>query len=308
MVNRILIRIKVVQIIYSYYLKGANDMSNAEKELLFSLDKTYELYHYLLLLIIELTDTQTARLEMAKSKHLATKEEKDPNIRFINNRFIAQLKTCKAFDDYLAQQKISWINEQDFLRLLLDKIESSDIYADYMASDDDSYEADKEFWRKVFKQIITENEDLRELLESQSLYWNDDFDIISTFVLKTIKKFEAKNGAKQTLLPMFKDNEDADFAKRLFRRAILDAEVNKQLINEHSKNWELDRVAQMDIIIMSVALAEIKTFPSIPIKVTLNEYIEIAKSYSTLKSGHFINGILDSAVAQLKKSGELTKE
>ena len=163
-----------------------------------------------------------------------------------------------------------------------------------MADENDSYEADRELWRKLFKNVIIESDDLCDVLESMSLYWNDDLEIISTFVLKSIKRFEEKHSEKQSLLPMFKDEEDAEFARTLFRKSIL--------------NWEIERVAFMDVVIMLVALAEMQTFPSIPIRVTLNEYIEIAKSYSTVKSGHFINGILDSIATQLKKEGVLTKE
>lgn len=308
MINRILIRIKVVQILYSYFLKEDKNMDVSEKELFFSLNKAYELYHMLLLLMIELTDAQYSRIEVARTKYLATQEEKNPNPRFIHNRFVAQLKANHALSDYIKENKISWKNDSDFIRILLDKILASDIYKEYMVSEEDSYEADREFWRRIFKHIIIGNQELLDALESISLYWNDDFDIISTFVLKTIKRFDEKSDNEQTLLPMFKDEDDATFAKELFRNAILKADSNKELIDQHTRNWEIDRVAFMDIVIMLVALAEIETIPSIPVKVSLNEYIEMAKSYSTPKSGHFINGILDTIVNQLKKEGSLTKE
>lgn len=308
MVNRILIRIKVVQIVYSYLLKDDKEMDKAEKELFFSLGKSYELYYFLLLLMIELTDTQSSRIENAKTKHLATNAEKNPNTRLVNNRFIAQLRDNKDMQDYLSRQKISWVNEPEFIRSLANRILASDIYADYIASEENSFDVDREFWRKVFKNIISEDEDLCEQLESQSLYWNDDLYIISTFVLKTIKRFEENQSIDQKLIPMFKDEEDAEFAKQLFRRSILEAEKNRQKIDKHTKNWELDRIAFMDVVVMIVALAEIETFPSIPLKVSLNEYIEIAKAYSTVKSGYFINGILDSVICELKKEGLLTKE
>ena len=305
MVNRILIRIKVVQIVYSYLVNKDKSIDTSEKELFFSLEKAYELYHRLLLLMIELTDAQNKRIENARFKYTATAADKNPDRRLINNRFIAQLRENKMLKEYVDRQSVSWVNEPDFIRILLDRLLASDLYKTYLTSEEDSYAVDQDFWKKAFKHIIVENEDLSEILEAQSLYWNDDLETISTFVLKTIKRFDQSKGAEQELLPMFKDDEDAEFAKMLFRKTLMNVDVNKALIDQHTKNWEIDRVAFMDIVIMLVAIAEIKSFPTIPVKVTLNEYIEIAKAYSTIKSGHFINGILDAIASQLKKDGSL---
>lgn len=305
MVNRILIRIKVVQIVYSYLVNKDKSIDTSEKELFFSLEKAYELYHRLLLLMIELTDAQNKRIENARFKYTATAADKNPDTRLINNRFIAQLRENKMLKEYVDRQSVSWVNEPDFIRILLDRLLASDLYKTYLTSEEDSYAVDQDFWKKAFKHIIVENEDLSEILEAQSLYWNDDLETISTFVLKTIKRFDQSKGAEQELLPMFKDDEDAEFAKMLFRKTLMNVDVNKALIDQHTKNWEIDRVAFMDIVIMLVAIAEIKSFPTIPVKVTLNEYIEIAKGYSTIKSGHFINGILDAIASQLKKDGSL---
>ena len=305
MVNRILIRIKVVQIVYSYLVNKDKSIDTSEKELFFSLEKAYELYHRLLLLMIELTDAQSKRIENARFKYTATAADKNPDTRLVNNRFIAQLRENKMLKEYVDRQSVSWVNEPDFVRILLDRLLASDLYKTYLTSEEDSYAVDQDFWKKAFKHIIVEDEDLSEILEAQSLYWNDDLETISTFVLKTIKRFDQSKGAEQELLPMFKDDEDAEFAKMLFRKTLMNVDVNKALIDQHTKNWEIDRVAFMDIVIMLVAIAEIKSFPTIPVKVTLNEYIEIAKSYSTIKSGHFINGILDAVASQLKKDGFL---
>mgnify|MGYP002578304151 CR=1 FL=1 len=305
MVNRILIRIKVVQIVYSYLVNKDKSIDTSEKELFFSLEKAYELYHRLLLLMIELTDAQNKRIENARFKYTATAADKNPDTRLINNRFIAQLRENKMLKEYVDRQSVSWVNEPDFIRILLDRLLASDLYKTYLTSEEDSYAVDQDFWKKAFKHIIVENEDLSEILEAQSLYWNDDLETISTFVLKTIKRFDQSKGAEQELLPMFKDDEDAEFAKMLFRKTLMNVDVNKALIDQHTKNWEIDRVAFMDIVIMLVAIAEIKSFPTIPVKVTLNEYIEIAKAYSTIKSGYFINGILDAIASQLKKDGSL---
>ena len=307
MINRVLIRLKIVQIVYAYYQNGGKNLDTAEKELFFSLSKAYDLYNYLLLLMVEVTKQANKRLNAAKNKLVPTKEELFPNTKFVENRFIAQLEVNKQLLEFSNNQKKTWENEADFVKTLCDKILESDIYKEYMASETSSYEEDRELWRKLYKNIIFNNIELDQVLEDQSLYWNDDKEIVDTFVLKTIKRFDEKNGAKQELLPEFKDEEDQDFARRLFRRTILNAHYYRHLISENTKNWDLDRVAFMDVVIMQIALAEILSFPNIPVSVSLNEYVEIAKLYSTPKSGGFINGTLDGIVNSLKKENKLTK-
>lgn len=307
MINRVLIRLKIVQIVYAYYQNGGKNLDTAEKELFFSLSKAYDLYNYLLLLMVEVTKKANKRLNAAKNKLVPTKEELFPNTKFVENRFIAQLEVNKQLLEFSNNQKKTWENEADFVKTLCDKILESDIYKEYMASETSSYEEDRELWRKLYKNIIFNNIELDQVLEDQSLYWNDDKEIVDTFVLKTIKRFDEKNGAKQELLPEFKDEEDQDFARRLFRRTILNADYYRHLISENTKNWDLDRVAFMDVVIMQIALAEILSFPNIPVSVSLNEYVEIAKLYSTPKSGGFINGTLDGIVNSLKKENKLTK-
>ena len=307
MINRVLIRLKIVQIVYAYYQNGGKNLDTAEKELFFSLSKAYDMYNYLLLLMVEITKQAERKQSAAKNKLLPTEEELHPNTKFVDNRFIAQLEVNKQLLEFSETQKKTWENESEFVKRLCEKIMDSDIYKEYMASETSSYEEDRELWRKIYKRIIFNNDELDQVLEDQSLYWNDDKEIVDTFVLKTIKRFDEKSGAKQELLPEFKDEEDQDFARRLFRRTILNAEYYRHLISENTRNWDLDRVALMDIIIMQIALAEILSFPNIPVSVTLNEYVEIAKLYSTPKSGSFINGTLDGIVNMLKKENKLTK-
>lgn len=307
MINRVLIRLKIVQIVYAYYQNGGKNLDTAEKELFFSLSKAYDMYNYLLLLMVEITKQAERKQSAAKSKLLPTAEELYPNTKFVDNRFIAQLEVNQQLLEFSETQKKTWENESEFIKGLCEKIMDSDIYKEYMASETSSYEEDRELWRKIYKRIIFNNPELDQVLEDQSLYWNDDKEIVDTFVLKTIKRFEEKNGAKQELLPEFKDEEDQDFARRLFRRTILNADYYRHLISENTRNWELDRVAFMDVIIMQIALAEILSFPNIPVSVSLNEYVEIAKLYSTPKSGSFINGTLDGIVNALKKENKLTK-
>ena len=307
MINRVLIRLKIVQIVYAFYQNGGKNLDTAEKELFFSLSKAYDMYNYLLLLMVEITKQAERKQSAAKSKLLPTAEELYPNTKFVDNRFIAQLEVNKQLLEFSETQKKTWENESEFVKSLCEKIMDTDIYKEYMASETSSYEEDRELWRKIYKRVIFNNDDLDQVLEDQSLYWNDDKEIVDTFVLKTIKRFEEQNGAKQELLPEFKDEEDQDFARRLFRRTILNADYYRHLISENTRNWDLDRVAFMDVIIMQSALAEILSFPNIPVSVSLNEYVEIAKLYSTPKSGSFINGTLDGIVNQLKKENKLTK-
>lgn len=308
MVNRILIRIKVLQIIYSFYQSGNNDLKVAEKELLFSLKKSYDLYFYFLLLIVQTTHLHSRILEARKNRYLPTNEDLHPNTRFVDNRLAKQIEENETFQKYISEQSISWDNDEDFIQMVLDLILSSEIYKDYLANPNDCYDTDKEFWRAVFKKIVCSNEAIDEYLQDKSIYWNDDIAIIETFLLKTIKQFEEDNKHTQPLLPMFKNLDDQSFAIKLFRQSLLKGDEYRGRIEKHLKNWESERIAQMDLLIMQVALAEIMNFPTIPTNVTLNEYIDIAKYYSTPKSGPFINGILDAVVNELKKEKLLLKD
>lgn len=308
MINRILIRIKVLQIVYSFYQNGNKDLKSAENELLFSLQKSYDLYYYFLLLLIELTEQQKRNLDTRKNKYFPTFEELHPNTRLIDNRFVAQLEKNTRLQKYIAEQGISWDNDPDFIKSLLETILNSELYADYLNNPEDTYETDKEFWKNVFKSLICNNEAVDEHLEDKSIYWNDDIAIVETFVLKTLKKTEEIDGADASLLPMFKDAEDKQFAIQLLRQTLLKGTDYRERIEKHLKNWESERVANMDLIIMQTALAEILTFPSIPLNVTFNEYIDISKYYSTPKSATFINGILDSVIKELKSENRLLKE
>ena len=286
---------------------AAKTWMRPEKELFFSLSKAYDLYNYLLMLMVAVTNYAQKRIDAAKSKLAPTTEELYPNMKFVENKFIAQLEVNQQLTEFITNQKRSWANEETFVKGLYDRITASDIYKEYMASTDNSYDADRELWRKLYKTFVFNNEALDTLLEDQSLYWNDDKEVVDTFVLKTIKRFDEKNGINQPLLPEFKDEEDREFARRLFRRTILNADYYRHLISENTRNWDLDRVAFMDVIVMQCALAEILSFPNIPVSVSLNEYVDIAKVYSTPKSGSFVNGTLDGIVNQLKKDGKLTK-
>ncbi len=307
MINRELIRIKVVQLTYAYYQNGSKNIETAEKELLFSLSKAYDMYNYLLALIVGITHEAQRHLEVAESK--AKREGTPmPSKRFVDNRFALQLEGNKMLNDFMETQKKSWNDEPEFLKKIYTQIVESQLYKDYMSADEDSYQADRELWRKIYRTLIEDNADLDALLEEQSLYWNDDKEIVDSFVLKTIKRFDEKNKANQELLPEYDSEEDKDFARKLFRATIINGNEYQHYMSEASRNWDFDRLAYMDIVIMQIAIAEMLTFPSIPVNVTINEYMEIAKLYSTPRSSGYINGMLDAIAHHLVKTGRLLKQ
>ena len=306
MINREIIRTKIVQLTYAYYQNGNKNIDSAEKELFFSLSKAYDLYNYLLLLIVAITKEARRRNEI-----LTTRAEREgtepPSQKFALNRFALQLEENKMLNEFVSTQKRTWNDSPEFVGKLYELIESSDIYKEYMVSEEDNYAADREFWRKVYRTLIQENEDLDSHLEEISLYWNDDKEIVDTFVLKTIKRFDEQNGTKQDLLPEWASDEEQDFARKLFRSAILNADEYQRYMSEASRNWDFSRLAYMDVVIMQIAIAEMLTFPNIPISVTINEYVDLAKLYSTKKSGGYINGMLDGIARHLIDTGKLTK-
>ena len=307
MINRVLIRLKVVQIVYAYYKNSGKSLKAAEDEMFFSLSKAYDLYHYLLLLMPGITNYAADRISFLSRKVRPTESDMNPNLKFVNNRFVAQLEQVEQLVKFAEKSKLNWVDHSDFLRRLLDKIEASDIYKEYMESGVDSYEADKELWRKLYKAFVFESEELDEIIEEQSLYWNDDKAIVDTFVIKTIKRFVEGENGNSLLLPEYKDDSDKEFACRLLRNAISNADEYRKLMSESSKNWDMSRLAFMDVVIMQVALAEIMTQHDIPLSVTLNEYVEIAKYYSTTKSGPFVNGLLDAITKSLREAGKIEK-
>lgn len=305
MINRVLIRLKVVQIVYAYYKNCGKSLKATEDEVFFSLSKAYDLYLHLLLLMPAVTHYAADRIAFNSTKLRPTESDLNPNLKFVNNRFVAQLRSNEQLRKFDEKNKFNWVEHSDFLRRLLDAIEASDIYKEYMDSEISSYAEDREVWRKLYKRFVFDNEELDTLLEEQSLYWNDDKPIVDTFVLKTIKRFEEEEGADQRLLPEYKDLDDMDYARKLLRATIANAEECRILMGNSTKNWDMSRLAFMDVVIMQTALAELLTFDDIPASVTLNEYVDIAKYYSTPKSSSFVNGILDNIVKKLREEGKI---
>lgn len=292
---------------YAYYQNSGKSIDTAEKELLFSLSKAYDLYNYMLLLMVSVSRYAYKQVEEKEEINKVGHIDEVVSHRFADNQFTAQLEANKQLQEFVDTKKKSWNNDIDYIKKLYSDIIQSEYYQEYMAMDNVTYADDREVWRKIYKNIIMKDERIDDILEEQSLYWNDDREIIDTFVLKTIKKFDPANGANQELVPEYKDMEDQEFAIRLFRRTIMNDEYYRSLIGKSVKNWEFNRLAYMDVVIMQIAIAELLSFPQIPISVTINEYVEIAKWYSTPKSSGYVNGIIDSIAKMLKKENKLTK-
>lgn len=309
MINRVLIRAKVVQMLYAYIVsKDAMTLTTAKKELTKSLDKSYELYNALLKLMIELTDVQDLRLDEAKHKFLPTEEDLNPNMRFVENEFVKRLRADQTLADFVDDKKINWRDDELFVRLLLDKILRSEEYQEYMEMPKTSLVRDGEVWYQLMKKVVLPDENLLEHLQSMSVYYtDDDLQIMGQFVMKTIRRFEDEEA--QPILPQYKNDDDSKFGEQLFSKAVAEMEENNSYIDQFVKTekWDVERIALMDRVVMCTALTEIRNYPSIPVNVSLNEYIELAKDYSTPRSGQFVNGILNAVVNKLRADKVIVK-
>ena len=307
MINRKLIRIKTVQVVYSHCLNGSRCPEDGEKILLSSLGTAYDLYNTMLTLMVEISRLALRAYEAQanRAKRLGLSE---PSRKFVDNRFMLQLESNRQLQDNRRNQRLDWANEEEFVRTLFNKVVDSDFFREYMESGVDTYEEDRELWRKIYRHIIVDNDDVDSLLEDVNIYWNDDRFIIDTFVLKTINRFSAESNDDQPLLPEFRDEEDQEFACKLILQALHGGEYYRSLIAQSTHNWDVERVPLMDRVIMQVALAEITSFPSIPLSVSMNEYIEIAKSYSTPNSARYINATLDGISKKLIAEHKLAKD
>jgi N utilization substance protein B len=309
MVSRRILRIKIMQSLYAYFKNdGESSINNSEKELLFSIQKTYDLYHYMFLLLIEIADYAESRIDIALNKKVPVYEDLNPNKKFLNNIVVQQIRNNTQLKDYLSSKKLSWVNYPELIKGIYNEMIAGEIYKNYMEVKTSTYADDKAFICSVYKNIIARYEPLYVDLEEQSIYWNDEIEFIIGIIIKTIKKFNDTDPEETTLLPLFKNKEDEEFSKRLFRKVILNHSTYSNLIKKFSMNWDVERIAFMDILFMQMAIAEVIEFSSIPIKVTLNEYLELSKYYSTPKSNQFINGILDKVFEELKSTDQIKKQ
>jgi N utilization substance protein B len=307
MISRRLLRIKALMVLYAFNRREDDDLPKAEKELLFSIEKTYDLYHYLLQLILQLSDVAAEKIDQARQKKMPSSEDLNPNLRFVNNKIIVQLRNNFAFRKYITERKLSWINYSHVVRILYNNLVAWEAYNEYMNSAENNYQLDKKIIIRVVKEMFPNSEDLVNCLEEQSIYWNDDLEYILIMIEKTLKRIKPDSGEETLLMPLFKNEEDEDFVKILFRKAVLNTKKCTELIDNNATNWELERIALMDILVMQLAITEILEFPEIPVKVTLNEYIEIAKCYCTSKSSTFVNGILDNIFKEMREKGLFNK-
>lgn len=302
------IRIKVLQTLYAHFRSDNDNYIAAEKELFYSINKMYDMYLFYLIIFDELVNLAKQRIEEGKIKRLPTEEDLNPNLKFVENKLFELLHNNSALKEKTKQRKINWVGEQDVLKKLFKEVRESLEYHEHMQTRTSNFEEDKAFAVKLFKKTIANFEPLQQLFEEKSVYWVDDIDLICSMVIKTLKQFNENSTEFEPLLSLYKEDDDEEeFAKTLVRKTIVHDAENSKEIDERTKNWEMDRIAAMDIILMKMAVTEAKEFTQIPLKVTLNEYIELSKFYSTPKSSLFINGVLDKIFADMKKSGEIVK-
>lgn len=308
MINRELIRLKVVQLVYAYYQNEGKTQDVAEKELHFSLEKAYELYKYLLNMLVEIRRYAERRME--GSRHRAQLMRRGgaelADVRLAGNKLLLKLEENQALADY-REKKTDWEEEPMLIKSLHSAITTSETFKEYIESGDNSFEDERRIICVLYKKLITENEEIDDMLEEHCLYWNDDRHVVDTFVMKTLKRFTEKTAPDQPLLPDYDSENDREFAVKLFRESILREEETRGYIAENCKNWEYGRLAMMDVVVMQIAITEMLAFPEIPASVTISEYLDLARVYSTPRSPGYINGLLDHILKALRQEGRVVK-
>lgn len=307
MLTRRHLRIKVFQAIYAFQYDGSKGLLAAEKHLKKSIDDIYRLYLYELSTLVLVHRFAKERIEINRQKKLATAEDINPNTRFIDNRYLNWLANSLAFQKDIQDYHISFGDDKEIIRSLYKAFIEDERYQEYMDNDEDSLAADKKIIKYLYGAYIVENETLQQVYEDHNMFWSDDLDAAQAMAAKTISSFDASKNEQSKLQRLIKNQDDMDFALQLFRTAIKENDKLEERILAKAQHWEGDRIAVVDNIFLKMGLAELMTFNQIPVKVTLNEYIELAKQYSTKKSGQFINGILDKLKTEMMESGEVRK-
>ena len=307
MVNRRHIRSKVLQTIYAMTQNHSDQLDIYERYLFNSLENIRELYLLMLSSFVELQKVEEEFLDVSSKKHLATPEERNPNRKFINNSVLQLLVQSKSLNNWLEELRINQFQINDhYIKGLLKDIKKSDLYQQYMRNNINTFDEDKKFIIRLYTEYIAPNEKIYEFLEDYKISWIDDIPVVNTAIIKQLESLkDASSYFKMN--NVFNDDEDRDFAKQLFRKTALNADDFVKEYEDKTRNWQLDRIAEIDTIILNLGVCELKNFPSIPVKVTINEYLELAKDYSTPKSSIFINGILDALVKEYKKENKLNK-
>lgn len=292
MINRRHIRVKVMQSMYAMQQSNSDDLIKEEKFLKFSIQKMFDLYVLQIQLMVEVQKLAHKKIELAKKKILATKEDLNPNTKFINNKVINSITESVSFDGYKELNGLNnWELDDEYVKIIWEELQNSDLYAKYINTVEDSFNVDRSFAIDFYREIIAPNEKLADYYEDTMISWVDDIPFVNTWVLKSLNK--QKEGRTFQLGKLYKDQDDEDFVSQLFKKAILNHHKYQDDIKDKTPNWESDRIAGIDMILIKMAITEFLHFPSIPSRVSINEYIELAKDYSTEKSGYFINGVLD---------------
>ncbi|MEH6705026.1 MAG: transcription antitermination factor NusB [Galbibacter orientalis] len=307
MLTRRHIRVKVMQSVYAFIQSKNTDLGKEEKFLSSSMENMYNLYLTLVSLLVEVQKTAEEQLTLSQKKYLATNEEKNPKRKFIDNPILQQLVNDTVLAEKLENRYISWELDEEYVKIIYRAILESDLYKEYMAKEATDFKDDKKLILDLYQKVIAPNEKLYEYIEDKKLTWVDDLPLVNTLLVKMIKKLK-KDAPEDYFHPsLFKDQDDKIFASELFKKTILNDERIQQEIEGKTPNWDTDRIAELDAILLKMAICEFLKFPSIPVKVTINEYLEIAKEYSTPKSSIFINGILDKLVKEYEANNTLNK-
>lgn len=307
MISRRLLRIKAMHIAFAYFNSGEGSLKFYENELSSSILKFYDLYHAFFSLIVEVRQFAEQRIEQRRNKLVPTEEDLNPNTRFVNNRLLLDLEGMDSFNKYRSTRKIGWQDYPEIVKRTYNSLIESDVYADYIAAPDDSYGNDRQIIYYILEQLLPDNEELYQLLEEQSIYWNDDIELVLSMNIRTVQRMKENKGVENKLMPLYKTDEDMEFVKKLFRRTVVNHERNLELISELSSQWETERFALVDKVLLEMAITELTEFPLIPIQISMNEYIELAKYYSTEKSHVFVNGMLEKAIEKLTAANLIKK-
>ncbi|MBP3564053.1 MAG: transcription antitermination protein NusB [Alistipes sp.] len=306
MISRRLLRIKALKALYAHLKSESESLMASEKTLIASIDKTYDLYFQMLSLIVEVARYADERQQAAMQKKLPTYEDLNPNRKFVENAVVHLIAESDSVNDYLATHKLSWARYPELIKALYLQLEQSEYYKKYMTSQERSFREDLALVTDFYTNELESSEMLEEVLDEQSILWNDDLGFALIMVTRTLSNMRQSHRDVK-VLPKFKSEEDLEFAKELFEKAAVNYDSNLEVIEQFTRNWDIERIAFMDNVIMVTAMAELTSFPSIPVKVTLDEYIEIAKYYSTASSSTFINGVLDKVVNTLTEEGRINK-
>jgi N utilization substance protein B len=313
MLGRRHFRVKVLQGLYAFFQGGEPRIELAEKKVLQSIDKMNELFYLQISFLLEVFHFYEVRMEEAKFKFIPTEAELNPNVKLLKNKLLIQLQTNISVSEAIKRYQISWNEEQEMVRKVYQKIKTSKELAEYLCSMDSSYQEDRELMVRIFRKFIAKSGDFRSFCEERFIYWSDDFDIASVFVLKMLRLLNEDTSENDRLEYLFHKEHDDDpaedrkFIQELFCGTIMHNEEYEELIQSRTRNWELERIALTDIILIKMALTELLHLHEIPVKVTLNEYIELSKQFSSQKSKSFINGILDKLVADLQTESKIKK-